>query len=100
MFKTLDRATRRLYFLLLAGFVLFGIIFTVAGAALPQIIQSFGWSYTVSGLVLAASAAGYFLASFVNGFLVQRYPPRIIMMVGLVIGALCMSLFVRGLPRG
>ena len=95
MFKTLDPATRRLYFLLLAGFVLFGVVFTVAGAALPQIIQSFGWSYTVSGLVLAASAAGYFLASFVNGFLVQRYPPRIIMMIGLAIGALCMSLFVR-----
>jgi fucose permease len=95
MFKTLDRATRRLYFLLLAGFVLFGVIFTVAGAALPQIIRSFGWSYTVSGLVLAASSAGYFLASFVNGFLVQRYPPRIIMLIGLVIGALCMSLFVR-----
>ena len=95
MFKTLDRATRRLYFLLLAGFVLFGAIFTVAGAALPQIIQSFGWSYTVTGLVLAASSAGYFLASFVNGFLVQRYPPRIIMLIGLAIGAVCMSLFVR-----
>ena len=95
MFKTLDRPTRRLYFLLLTGFVLFGAVFTDAGAALPQIIQSFGWSYTVSGLVLAASSAGYFLASFVNGFLVQRYPPRIIMMVGLAIGALSMSLFVR-----
>ena len=64
MFKTLDPATRRLYFLLLAGFVLFGVIFTIAGAALPQIIRTFGWSYTVTGLVLAASSAGYFLSSF------------------------------------
>jgi fucose permease len=95
MFKTLDPATRRLYFLLLAGFVLFGVIFTIAGAALPQIIRTFGWSYTVTGLVLAASSAGYFLSSFLNGFLVQRFPPRLIMMIGLVIGALSMSLFVR-----
>ena len=95
MFKTLDLPTRRLYFLLLAGFILFGAIFTVAGAALPQIIRSFGWSYTVTGLVLAASSAGYFLGSFVNGFLVQRYPPRLIMLVGLIVGALSMSLFVR-----
>ena len=95
MLNTLDPATRRLYFLLLAGFVLFGVIFTVAGAALPQIIRNFGWSYTVTGLVLAASSAGYFLSSFLNGFLVQRIPPRLIMVIGLVIGALSMSLFVR-----
>jgi fucose permease len=49
----------------------------------------------VTGLVLAASAGGYFLSSFLNGFLVQRFPPRRIMMVGLAIGALSMSLFVR-----
>jgi fucose permease len=95
MFKTLDRATRRLYFLLLTGFVLFGITLTLAGSALPQIIRSFGWSYAVTGLVLAASSAGYFLASFINGFLMQRYPPRLIMLIGLVIGAISLSLFVR-----
>ena len=95
MFKTLDRATRRLHFLLLTGFVLFGITLTLAGSALPQIIRSFGWSYAVTGLVLAASSAGYFLASFINGFLMQRYPPRLIMLIGLVIGAISLSLFVR-----
>lgn len=95
MFRSLDRATRRLYFLLLTCFVLFGLIFTVAGAALPQIIRTFGWSYTVTGLVLAASSAGYFLSSFLNGFLVQRFLPRLIMVIGLVLGAFSMSLFVR-----
>jgi fucose permease len=95
MFRTLDSATRRLYFLFLVGFVLFGVIFTVAGAALPQIIRTFGWSYTVTGLVLAASSAGYFLSSFINGFLMQRFPPRLILVIGLVIGALSTSLFVR-----
>ncbi len=95
MLKSLDSPTRRLYLLLLAGFVLFGVAFTAAGAALPRIISTFGWSYTVSGLVLAASAAGYFLSSFLNGFLVQRVAPKTIMLVCLAIGALCMSLFAR-----
>ncbi len=95
MLKTLDPATRRLYVLLLAGFVLFGVMFTVVGAALPQIIRTLGWSYAVTGLVLAASSVGYFLSSFLNGFLVQRFPPRIIMIIGLAIGALSMSLFAR-----
>jgi fucose permease len=95
MFTTLDGSTRRLYFLLVSGFMLFGVIFTVAGAALPHIIRTFGWSYAVAGLVLAASSAGYFLSCFVNGFLVQRYPPKRILVIGLVIGAAGMSLFMR-----
>ncbi len=95
MFKTLDSATRRLYFLLLAGFVMFGVIFTVAGAALPHIIRTFGWSYTVTGLVLAASSAGYLLSSFLNGFLIQRVSPKLIMVAGLMIGTASMSVFAR-----
>ena len=95
MFKTLDPATRRLYFLLVAGFVMFGVIFTVAGAALPHIIKTFGWSYTVTGIVLAASSAGYFLASFLNGFLVQKVSPKIIIVIGLLIGAACAGMFAR-----
>ena len=95
MFTTLDASTRRLYLLLLAGFILFGVIFTIAGAALPQVIRAFGWSYTVTGLVLAASSAGYMLSSFVNGFLSQRVAPKLIMLAGLVIGAACMAFFMR-----
>ncbi len=95
MFRTLDVSTRRLYLLLLAGFVMFGVIFTMAGAALPHIIRTFGWSYTVTGLVLAASSAGYFLSSFVNGFLVQRIAPKTIMIAGLAVGVAAMALFMR-----
>ncbi len=95
MFHNLDRSSRRLYFLLLAGFVLFGVIFTIAGAALPQIIRTYGWSYTVTGLVLAASAAGYFVSSFVNGFLVQRIAPKAVMIAGLALGAAALALFLR-----
>lgn len=95
MLKDLDRQVRRLYFLLLTCFALFGLIFTVAGAALPQIIGSFSWSYTMTGLVLAASAVGYFFSSFLSGLLVQRFPPRLVMVVGLALGAFSLSLFVR-----
>ncbi len=95
MLKGLDQGARRLYFLLLTCFALFGLIFTVAGAALPQIIASFGWSYTVTGLVLAASSVGYFLSSFLSGLLAQRFHPRQVMVVGLVLGAIGLSLFAR-----
>ncbi len=95
MLKNLDRTSRRLFFLLLTSFALFGLIFTVAGAALPQIIASFGWSYTVTGLVLAASSAGYFFSSFVSGMLVHRFHPRHVVVVGLVFGALGLALFAR-----
>ena len=95
VFRTLDVPTRRLYFLLLTGFILFGVIFTIAGAALPHVIRTFGWSYTVTGLVLAASSAGYMLSCFLNGFLIQRLAPKLILVTGLVLGAACMSLFMR-----
>lgn len=95
MFRTLDSSTRRLYFLLLTGFILFGIIFTIAGAALPHVIRTFGWSYTVTGLVLAASSAGYMLSCFLNGFLIQRYPAKLILVTGLVLGTACMAFFMR-----
>jgi len=95
MLKNLDREARRLYFLLLSCFALFGLIFTITGAALPQIIGSFGWSYTLTGLVLAASSMGYFVSSFLSGIFVQRFAPRLVMVVGLVLGAFSMSLFVR-----
>lgn len=95
MFSTLDAPTRRLYFLLLSGFILFGVIFTIAGAALPHIIRTFGWSYAVTGMVLAASSAGYFLSCFAGGFLVQRYSPKLILLVGLAIGTASIVFFLR-----
>ncbi len=95
MKRTLDAPTRRLFLLLLAGFTMFGAIFTVAGSALPQIIRTFGWSYTVTGLVLAASSAGYLLSAFVCGILVHRFAPKKVLVTGIVIGALGMIFFAR-----
>ena len=95
MLQTLNRETRRLYVLFLAGFVVFGILFTIIGAALPQIIRTFHWSYTLTGVVLAASAIGYFLSTFFCGFLVQRFPPRRVLVTGLLLIAVCMLFFMR-----
>jgi FHS family glucose/mannose:H+ symporter-like MFS transporter len=95
MIASLESASRRLYVLLLCGFVFSGAIFTSVGAALPHIIRTFGWSYAISGLVLAANAIGYSLSTFVNGFLVQRIPPKAVMVVGCALGAASLSLFMR-----
>jgi fucose permease len=93
--QSLNRETRRLYVLFLAGFVIFGVLFTIIGAALPQIIRTFHWSYTLTGVVLAANAIGYFLSTFLCGFLVQRFSPRTVLVSGLLLIALCMLFFMR-----
>jgi fucose permease len=95
MMQPPERATRRLYVLFLAGFVTFGIIFTIIGAALPQIIRTFKWSYATTGAVLAASSIGYLLTTFVCGFLVQRFSPRSVLVTGLLAGAFAMLFFMR-----
>jgi fucose permease len=88
-------ASRWLYVLFLCGFAVFGMIFTIAGAALPQIIRAFGWSYTVTGAVLAASAIGYAVSTFLSGWLAQRVPPKAVLVAGLLFGAAGMAFFVR-----
>jgi len=90
-----DRPTRRLYFLFLLGFATFGVIFTIIGAALPHIISTFHWSYTLTGVVLAANAVGYFVSTFTCGILVQRIAAKKVLVCGLILGAFSVSLFVR-----
>ncbi len=90
-----DSSTRRLYFLLLAGFATFGVVFTIIGASLPHIIATFHWSYALTGAVLAANAVGYFVSTFICGILVQRIAPKKVLVFGLILGAASMSLFVR-----
>ncbi|HEY9593138.1 MAG TPA: MFS transporter [Spirochaetia bacterium] len=87
--------TRRLFWLLVGGYVIFGALFSIIGAALPQIIRTFRWSYTVTGIVLAASAVGYFVSSFISGLLVQRVSTKAVMTGGLLLGAVGMILFAR-----
>jgi fucose permease len=94
MSRLTDPATRGLYILFLCSFATFGALFTITGAALPQIIRMFGWSYALTGVVLAASSVAYFLSTFASGFLVQRFTPKTVLVTGLLIGAACMSFFV------
>jgi fucose permease len=84
-----------MFWLYMGGFLVFGAVFTVVGAALPQIIRTFHWSYALMGTVLAASAVGYFVSSFVCGLLVQRFPPKAVIIVGLLVGAVGMVSFGR-----
>ncbi len=95
MLGNLEPRARRLYLFLLAGFAVFGIVFTIIGASIPNIIRSFGWSYSVTGLVLAGSAIGYFVSTFVCGFLVQRVQPKHVVVSGLALGAISLALFAR-----
>jgi len=95
MLTRLEPRSRNLLTLLICNFAAFGIIFTVVGAALPQIIRTYHWSYALTGLVLSASAIGYFLSCFFSGLLVRPFPPKTVLVAGLVVGAAGMSLFAR-----
>jgi fucose permease len=95
MLGDLDRRTRRLYILLLADFAVYGVLLTEFGAALPRILASYGWSYTLAGVVLAAGPAGFFAATFGTGLLLQRFKPKPLFLAGLALGAASISLFAR-----
>jgi fucose permease len=94
-FSSLDRVTRHLYVGMLVNFAIFGVSMTLVGATLPRLIRELGWSYTVSGAVLASSSVGYFLTTFVVGFLVHRVGSKPIMLAGLVMQALGLAFFAR-----
>jgi fucose permease len=95
MTDRLDHDSRRLFVLCLIGFVIFGAVFTIVGAALPEIIRKFHWTYALTGVVLAGNTIGYFVSSFICGLLVQRIRPKTILLAGLCIGAVGMALFGR-----
>ena len=84
---------RSLYLGLLAVTILFGANLTVVSAVLPEMIRSFGWSYTAAAVVLAAAAVGYFAATFASGFVVRRLGPRATVVTGLGLMAAALALF-------
>ncbi len=95
MLSVLAPRTRRLYFLLLLDFAVFGSLITIFGAALPRILDEFGWSYTVAGVVLAASPAGFCASTLGCGLLLERFRARPLFLFGLALGAVCIGLFAR-----
>jgi fucose permease len=74
-----------MYAALFAIFILFGTSMTIIGATLPKILADFGWSYATAGMVIAAGAIGYFMATYAAGFLVSAIGPRSTMIAGLVL---------------
>lgn len=83
-----------LFWPLLFAFVTFGTSLIIIGALLPRILQDFHWSYTAAGIVIAANSFGYFASTLASGLLVQRFGPKPVVSVGLVL--LASSLFFFG----
>jgi fucose permease len=70
-----------------AGFFLMGATFTGIGAALPEIIRGFGWSYADSGIFLAAGSIAFFLCTLAAGALGQRFGARKLLVSAFLISA-------------
>lgn len=80
-----EKPFRRLFAALFALFVFNGMSMTIIGATLPRILADFGWSYTGAGVVIAASAVGFFSANFFAGHLLNRIGTRATILTGLLI---------------
>jgi fucose permease len=90
------RSTRASVVYYYANFLVFGGIGTTAGATLPLVIRHFEWSYLAAGWIFAASAAGYFLSTFVTGLVLPHLGIRRLMVVGLLLQAIGIGGFGTG----
>ena len=88
-----DPNHRKVFLALFAVFTIVGMSMTIIGAALPKILATFGWSYFVAGLVLAANAIAYFSFTFVGGYAIKYIGPKPTLITGLVIAALGLMFF-------
>jgi fucose permease len=88
-------SSKGLFALLFAGFAAYGVVMTVYGATVPRVISDFGWSYTTTGLVLAATSVGFFISTFVTGLLVEGSRPKMIYVGAACVGAAAVALFAR-----
>jgi fucose permease len=82
-----------MFALLLAGFTVFGANFTVFGSTVPRVISDFGWSYALTGLVLAAGSVGFFASTFLTGLLVEGSRPKALYIAAICLCAGGMALF-------
>jgi fucose permease len=93
---TLTRAAnRRIFALLFCGFLAYGAVLTLFGATVPKVISDFSWSYTTTGLVLAAVSVGFFVSTFASGLLIEGTHPKAIYLAALCVSAAGVSLFAR-----
>jgi len=68
---------------------------TLFGAAIPEIIREYAWSYTAAGVVLAASAIGYLVATLACGLLLHHWGAKGIMVVTLLLESTSFLFFAR-----
>ncbi len=93
MEEGLFRGHQRLFFALLANFVVFGVTVTILGATVPKVIRQFGWSYLVTGAILSSTSVGYFLSTFASGFLIRRLDHKRVILLGLFLQAAGLAVF-------
>ena len=74
---------------------MFGASMTVFGATIPSIIRLYDWSYSTAGVVLAASAVGYFSSTFISGFLVKKIGSRWMVVSTLLLEGVSFLFFAR-----
>ena len=66
------------------NFVFFGAVVILAGAAVPEILRTYSWRYVDMGAILAGGSIGYFVSTFLCGFLLRHWGPKRIIVYGLV----------------
>ncbi|MBN1518925.1 MAG: MFS transporter [Spirochaetales bacterium] len=93
---TIPRDKRLLFAAVFAAFFLFGVSNTIMGAALPRILDSYGWLDSQAGIVMASGSLAFFLASFVAGRLVGRLGAGRTLAMGYGINVLGLALFGTG----
>lgn len=89
--RFLEDRYRGLYLTMLATFAAFGVTLTLLGAALPKIMDQFGWSKIEAGVVGAGLFVGYFVTTLAAGVLVHRLGPKRVAIIGLGLWAAGLS---------
>jgi fucose permease len=84
---------RGLFAGLFSVFAIFGTSMTVIGAALPKILEDFGWSYASAGAVIAASAAAYTVSSLLSGRVLKLIGAKATVLSGIASCVVGLSLF-------
>ncbi len=90
----MNRKTFPLYVFILLSFFCFGISGMMTGAALPEIIKDFGWSYAQSGLILTSTSLSFFITAIFAGRLLAGHNPKYLISAALML--LAASLFFFG----
>ncbi|WP_291014379.1 YbfB/YjiJ family MFS transporter [Hydrogenophaga sp.] len=76
----------------LGAAVSLGITRFAYGLLLPPMREDLGWSYTLAGAMNTANAAGYLLGALATPWLMRRYPPTALLLVGSALATLFMAL--------